>query len=330
MLSTDGASIFTSHQFKDFCARWGIEQRISSAYHPRSNKRAELAVKHAKRLVSDCLGPSGNLDTDAMARALLSNRNTPDALTGISPAQVIFGRVLRDFLPISPGRYVPRQEWRLTADQREIAHAQRHVKTDETLYQHSRKLPPLQANDVVSIQDQTDNNPRRWSKPGRIVEVLNHDSYLVKLDGSRRLSKRNRQYLRKLTPYQCDADDFIATTPTSIPVQQPVRSNISDDAIVFPDLDVITFDQSQTPVTVTSSPLPEPSSVDTPTASRYDFTMSPSPPDAVEIPLVVDKVQKYPTNNPSEVRSAPRRPVREKWIINPKFTTVQDNTPQGP
>ena len=107
LLSTDGASIFTSHTFRDFCERWGIEQRISSSYHPRSNKRAELAVKHAKQLVQDSLGPGGDLHTDFMARALLSHRNTPDSVTGLSPAQVIFGCVLRDFLPASPGRYAP-------------------------------------------------------------------------------------------------------------------------------------------------------------------------------------------------------------------------------
>ena len=66
LLSTDGASIFTSTMFTDFCKRWGVEQRISSAYHATSNKRAELAVKHAKRLVQDSLGPGGTLDTDSM------------------------------------------------------------------------------------------------------------------------------------------------------------------------------------------------------------------------------------------------------------------------
>ena len=89
IFSTDGASIFTSSMFKDFCSRWGIEQRISSAYFPQSNKKPEVAVKHAKRMVRDSLGPGGTLDTDALARAILAHRNTPDQLTGLSPAQVI-------------------------------------------------------------------------------------------------------------------------------------------------------------------------------------------------------------------------------------------------
>ena len=216
LLSTDGATIFTSHTFKDFCKRWGIEQRISSSYHPRSNKRAELAVKHAKRLVQDSLGPGGDLNTDSMARAILAHRNTPDSLTGLSPAQVIFGRVLRDFLPASPGCYAPRSEWRLRADQREIAHARRHVKTQEALSVGSRPLSALKVGDYVSIQDQSGNSPRRWSKTGKIVDALAHDSYLVKVDGSNHVTKRNRQFIRKLLPYVCDSDDFSPHTPSSI------------------------------------------------------------------------------------------------------------------
>ena len=34
LLSSDGASIFISKLFTEFCTRWGIDQRISSAYHP--------------------------------------------------------------------------------------------------------------------------------------------------------------------------------------------------------------------------------------------------------------------------------------------------------
>ena len=72
ILSTDGASIFTSKAMDDFCKSWGIYHRVSSAYHAQSNKRAELGVKQAKRLVLDNLLPNGGLDSDRFARALLT------------------------------------------------------------------------------------------------------------------------------------------------------------------------------------------------------------------------------------------------------------------
>ena len=248
--SSDGASIFTSATFQDFCARWGIQQRISSAYFPQSNKRAEVAVKHAKRMVRDSLGPGGTLDTDALARALLAHRNTPDQLTGLSPAQVIFGRQLRDFLPCSPGRYNPRPEWRLSAEQRELAHAKRHIKTEEKMTKGSKMLPPLTVGESVAIQDQSGNTPRRWSKTGKVLESLGHDSYLIKVDGASRTTQRNRQFLRVITPYAADVDTPatpwapVSSVPTVDHVD-PVEEQVP--GLELPEGTVPTFPQAPLP-----------------------------------------------------------------------------------
>ena len=123
--TSDGATVFTSHEFEDFCQRLGVVHRISSAYHPRANKRAELAVKHAKRLIRGNISQSGSLDTDKVLQALLMHRNTPCPITGLSPAQVVFGRVLRDALPLQPGKFQPRHDWRLAADKRADAYSKR-------------------------------------------------------------------------------------------------------------------------------------------------------------------------------------------------------------
>jgi hypothetical protein len=202
-LTTDGASVFTSLAMKNFYDRWGVEHRVSSAYYPRANKRAEVAVKSAKRLLMNNLGPAGTLDSDRVARALLAHRNNPDPETGVSPAQVIFGRELRDHLPAITGRYQPRQEWRLEADLRARAMAKRHGKMEERLQQGARGLPPLAVSDTVTVQDQQtkDGKPGRWNKSGTVVEVLPHDSYLVRVDGSRAVTQRNRRFLRKFSPF---------------------------------------------------------------------------------------------------------------------------------
>ena len=73
---------------------------MSSAYHPMANKRAEVAVKQAKRLIEGNLGVKGELKTERFAQALLEHRNTPDPLTGLSLAMVVFGRKFRGFLPL--------------------------------------------------------------------------------------------------------------------------------------------------------------------------------------------------------------------------------------
>ena len=98
-LSLDGGPNLKSQEFLSFMNAWGIKRRLSSAYYVQSNGRAEAAVKTAKRIISGNTGRSGKLDTDKVARALLNYRNTPIKGTGVSPAQLLMGRNLRDFVP---------------------------------------------------------------------------------------------------------------------------------------------------------------------------------------------------------------------------------------
>ena len=55
-------------------------------------------MKTAKRLLMSNTGPTGNLDHDPFLRAMLQLRNNPDPDCHLSPAQIIFGRPLRDSL----------------------------------------------------------------------------------------------------------------------------------------------------------------------------------------------------------------------------------------
>ena len=350
LLSTDGATIFTSSTFRNFCQRWGIEQRISSAYHPRSNKRAELAVKQAKRLVQDSLGPGGSLDTDRMARALLAHRNTPDGATGVSPSQVIFGRKLRDFLPVSPGHYLPRPEWRLQADQRELALAKRHIKAEEALSAKCRKLPDLKLFDIVAIQDQNGTTPRRWSKTGKVMEVLGHDSYLIKVDGSNRLTQRNRQFLRRIEPYKCYLDEFPPATVLSPEDNAPIdpidQTYATDNIDKYgpPDSsnqDLITnsMDKSdqlpQPPLNDQADPQPldvSQSTCENPTlpggpsqSKSFNPSLRPVLPDTVNSEENIVPGSGMSTNNQSHRNLPTQRPrVLEHWVVNPKFVRKND------
>ena len=73
-ISSDGGPEFIAGETQAFLKRWGISHRCSSAYHPSSNGRAELAVKTTKRLIMDNIGHDGKLDNDRMVRALLTHR----------------------------------------------------------------------------------------------------------------------------------------------------------------------------------------------------------------------------------------------------------------
>jgi len=99
-VSSDGGPEFIAHETKSFFKRWGIHHRNSSSYlTSSSNGRAEIAVKTAKRLLMNNISVNGTLDTDEMVRALLTLRNTPATGCKLSPAEILFGRRLRDTLP---------------------------------------------------------------------------------------------------------------------------------------------------------------------------------------------------------------------------------------
>lgn len=200
-LSSDGGPQFTSSETQKFMNDFGIRSRISSVAFPHSNCRAEIGVKSMKRLILNNTGPGGSLDTDKVLRGILQYRNTPDPVTGFSPAEVVFGRQLRDFTPVLPGKYRPREEWCRTLERREEALTKRHNRDHERWSEHTQQLPPLKVGDNVYIQNQTGNHARRWDKSGVVVEVKQHDQYIVKKDGSGIATLRNRRFLRKFTPY---------------------------------------------------------------------------------------------------------------------------------
>ena len=122
-LGSDDGPPFTSFPFTQFLRDWAVKHRLSSAAYPQSNGRAELAVKSAKRIICGNTGAQGSLDNDCAARAILQYRNTPIQNIGLSPAQLLLHRRLRDFIPPQPTLYNPHAVWIAAAKKnREIIH----------------------------------------------------------------------------------------------------------------------------------------------------------------------------------------------------------------
>ena len=72
------------------------------------------------------------------------------------------------------------------------------------------------------IQNLTENKPKEWNQTGVVIVVGPYNSYYISVDGSRTVTKRNRQFLKKILPF---TDTFttdpklnntkVHTTPTT-------------------------------------------------------------------------------------------------------------------
>ena len=144
---------------------------MSSVAFPQSNGREEVAVKTAKRLLMSSTWPTGSLDHDRFLCAMLQLRNTPDPDCNLSPAQIIFGRPLRDTLS-----FVNRLEkfsnpnirplWHHAWAAREEALLTWITQTAESLRAHSRQLRPLAIGKSFSPE------PKRC-KPDQVGPIRN-------------------------------------------------------------------------------------------------------------------------------------------------------------
>ena len=218
-ITTDGGPQFTAGITRAFLDSWKVHHRITSVANPHANSRAEIAVKTVKRMLMDNTGPSGSLDTDKFQRAMLTYRNSIDPVTKASPALIIFGRPIRDAIPIPLGRYCPHNTWKELLAHRERALAKRHSLEHEKWAEHTKLLQPLEIGDHVYIQNLIGNHPKRWERTGVIVEVKQFHQYVVRVDGSGRVTLRNRQHLRKFTPFRPEQSRNLVVDRSVTPTQ---------------------------------------------------------------------------------------------------------------
>ena len=117
--SSHGGPQFTSTKFQSFLKDWGVHNGTSSAGYPQSNEHAELAVKASKRIIIDNISNDSDLNNNKAAQAILLYCNTPLPEFGLSPAQILFHRQLRDHLPTNLKHYTLRKQWLLSGEHKQ-------------------------------------------------------------------------------------------------------------------------------------------------------------------------------------------------------------------
>ena len=70
-----------------------------------------------------------------------------------------------------------------------------HLKIGKTCNSHAKSLPELQIGTRVLCQNM---RSMKWDRSGTIVEAGQYRQYFIKLDGSGRITLRNRRHIRKI------------------------------------------------------------------------------------------------------------------------------------
>ncbi|XP_063889726.1 uncharacterized protein K02A2.6-like [Scylla paramamosain] len=220
-LSTDGGPNLASEEMSEFLKKWSVIARLSSAQYPQSNGRAEAAVKTAKRIIRANTGSGGSLDTDKTSLAVLQYLNTPLRSVNKSPAQLATGRQLRDGVPTARRHYKVDRHWGRTLREREVKMGEEGNTLMATCT--PRQLRPLSPGTRVRMQNQAWGT---WDRTGLIVEALPYRQYTVRLDGSGRISLRNRKHLRPVaesTPPPAPPTLRPPTPPAAQPTTTPTQ-----------------------------------------------------------------------------------------------------------
>ena len=94
---TDNGPTFTSSEFRLFMSHNGIKRITVSPYHPSSNGLAERNVQTFKRAMVKI---SGGSVRERVCKFLTRYRCTPHSTTGLSPAELMFGRNIRTHIDL--------------------------------------------------------------------------------------------------------------------------------------------------------------------------------------------------------------------------------------
>ncbi|KAK3773179.1 hypothetical protein RRG08_013764 [Elysia crispata] len=159
-LVSDNGPPFTSCEFENFLTTNGIKHITSQPYQPSTNGSAERLVQTFKQMLK-AVNP-GRTGPQKLAKILLQLRTTPHAMTGESPAELLFKRKLKIRLDlIKPG---------FTTDM---------PNKQERQMQTQKSLRSFQPGDKVAVRNYRQ-GLSKWSF-GTVLQILGPVSYLVRM-----------------------------------------------------------------------------------------------------------------------------------------------------
>ena len=172
----DNASNFTSTEFEEFLKLNGVTHVTTLLYHPQSNGLAKRMVQSFKVGMRKLV--EGTVDIK-LARFLFSYRTIPHSTTGITPAEVMFGRQLRtrfDFLQPDVASKVSKKQ-----------------EQQKRIFDTHTKDRNFNLGDYVYARNFLRHSTQKWL-PGKIVGRSGNVTFTVQLENNNHVKNhiRNR------------------------------------------------------------------------------------------------------------------------------------------
>jgi hypothetical protein len=90
ILISDGGTHFTGKNFKKCLSKLGIEQRVSTAYHPQTNGQAETSNRQLKSILNKTIEKGDKYWSKKLDGALWAYRTTFKTPIGMTPYQFVY------------------------------------------------------------------------------------------------------------------------------------------------------------------------------------------------------------------------------------------------
>ena len=220
VLLTDQGSNFQSHLMKSMCELFGIEKRRTTPYHPQSEALCERFNGILKSMLRMLVNKSKDNWDDQIPMALLAYRSTKQSSTGVSPFEMLYGRIPK--LPAhvdnntevrqekDPIKYVDelrdKQQTLRQFVNNKLKSAQEKQKKDYDERFKTVKSKRLMPGDTVMLLDNTSRGlSEKYIGPFMIIDTVNSNCQIrLLLNG-----KQKQVHYNRLKPFELALDESL-------------------------------------------------------------------------------------------------------------------------
>ena len=162
-------------------------------------------VKTAKSTLTDSIYGYGHLRHERAAWAMMTHKDTSHHDFGLSPTEMLHGRVIKD------PPYFARSTRFISVGRRQRSWEK--GRTKNSITRIAANSENFRVCESVQVQNQEGPYLWRWTKTGRVVKTMGHKQNRIRLDGIDRVILRYHRFLQKILP--------VVNTPDYSPKQPP-------------------------------------------------------------------------------------------------------------